>query len=174
MRSNLPQNSMLFLQGLKVLKNFGLMEYIMGLCVVILSPVMQCFTKRMIKKTPFVKCKFRDSVLLCHCFPAVLRIFACGGINMNRALITSPWWILLLAFNMMFPFLFTETREIKLLFVLIKACIQRRIHISISSMRRCNSKMLIISAQVLSVKCSNKSCYLEAFSLSFLLAPYRG
>lgn len=66
------------------------MEYIMGLCVVILSPVMQRFTKRMIKKTPFVKCKFRDSVLLCHCFPAVLRIFACGGINMNRALITSP------------------------------------------------------------------------------------
>lgn len=38
------------------------MEYIMGLCVVILSPVMQRFTKRMIKKTPFVKCKFRDSV----------------------------------------------------------------------------------------------------------------
>ena len=64
MRSNLPQNSMLSLQGLKVLKNFGLMEYIMGLCVVILSPVMQRFIKRMIKKTPFVKMQIQGQCVI--------------------------------------------------------------------------------------------------------------
>ena len=62
--------------------------------------------------------------------------------KMNRALFTSPWWILLLAFNMMFPFLFTETCERQFLIVLIKACIYWRIHRSINPIQRC-SKMLI-------------------------------